>query len=110
MERLRKLRESKGLYQKDVAAVLGVDRTTYVKYERGDSDPGKENLIKLANFFDVSVDYILGNEDTKSTGKGVKIPVLGKVIAGIPIEAVEEILDYEEISQKMDSQGEHFAL
>lgn len=63
MEHLKKLREKKGLLQKDVAAVLGVDRTTYVKYERGDSDPGKENIVKLANFFNVSTDYILENTD-----------------------------------------------
>ncbi len=42
--------------------------------------------------------------------KGIKIPVLGKVVAGVPIDAVEEILDYEEITQEMASQGEHFAL
>lgn len=42
--------------------------------------------------------------------KSIKIPVLGYVRAGIPIDAVEEILDYEEISQEMASQGEYFAL
>lgn len=46
--------------------------------------------------------------DTQKTG--IRIPVLGKVIAGIPIEAVEEILDYEEIDEKMARTGEFFAL
>lgn len=111
MEHLKKLREAKGLLQKDVAAVLGVDRTTYVKYERGDSDPGKDNIVKLANFFGVSTDYILENENELTTAKkGVEIPVLGKVVAGIPIDAIEEIIDYEEITPEMAEQGEHFGL
>nr|DAH37258.1 MAG TPA: Repressor protein CI [Caudoviricetes sp.] len=111
MEHLKKIREAKGLLQKDVATVLGVDRTTYVKYERGDSDPGKDNIVKLANFFGVSTDYILEHENKLATAKkGVEIPVLGKVVAGIPIDAIEEIIDYEEITPEMASQGEHFGL
>lgn len=43
-------------------------------------------------------------------GRGVRIPVLGRVVAGIPIEAVEEILDYEEITPELASTGEFFAL
>ena len=42
--------------------------------------------------------------------KGIKIPILGSVIAGVPIEAIEEILGYEEISQDMVKTGEYFAL
>lgn len=113
MHILKRLREARGLLQKDVAAYLGVDRTTYVKYERGDSEPNFQILDKLASFFDVSVDYLL-NRDTPSPvqapSTGVIIPVLGHVIAGIPIEAIEDIIDYEEISKAMAAQGEHFAL
>ena len=113
MHTLKALRESKGLYQKDVAKAIGVDRTTYVRYERGDSEPSFEILDKLANFFNVSTDCLLGREEypsvPQSTG-GVWIPVLGKVQAGLPVEAVEEILDYEEITKEMAAHGEHFAL
>jgi len=63
MERLKQLREEKNLYQKDVASYLGVDRTTYVKYETGSSEPNVDMLNKLAKFFNTSVDYILGNTD-----------------------------------------------
>lgn len=45
-----------------------------------------------------------------ASGKGVRIPVLGRVVAGIPIEAVEEILDYEEITPELAATGEFFAL
>lgn len=113
MHMLKQLREAKGLYQKDVAAAIGVDRTTYVKYERGDSEPSFQTLGKLAQYFDVSIDYLLGRQEypdmPQSTG-GVWIPVLGRVAAGIPIEAIEYIEDYEEIPQSMAASGEHFAL
>ena len=111
-DNLKTLRQAKGVYQKDVANWLGIDRTTYVKYERGQSSPDHDVLLELANYFSVSVDYLLGKSDTPAVSqqKGVKIPVLGRVVAGIPIEAVEEILDYEEISADMAAHGEYFAL
>lgn len=109
MERLKTLRVEKGLYQKDIASFLGVDRTTYVKYERGDSEPSFEIISKLANFFEVSIDYLLGND--RPSHKGIKIPVLGSIPAGVPIEAIEDILDWEEIPESWTAGGkEYFCL
>lgn len=114
MERLKTLRLEKGLYQKDVASFLGVDRTTYVKYELGKSTPNHDIIAMLADFYGVSVDYIIGRTNLRSepttSNAGVKIPVLGNVQAGIPVEAIEDIIDYEEITQEMASRGEFFAL
>ena len=62
MEHLRELRERKKLYQKDVSAALGIDRTTYAKYETGDSEPSFEILKRIARFYDVSIDYLLDYE------------------------------------------------
>jgi len=59
MEHLKALRERRGLYQKDVAAALKIDRTTYVKYETGASEPGFEILKRIARFYEVSIDYLL---------------------------------------------------
>jgi repressor LexA len=86
--------------------------TTYVSYEKGDREPNSEILIKLADFYNTTVDYILGVRDNNfsDSSKSIKIPVLGYVKAGIPIEAVEEILDYEEISQEQARAGDFFAL
>lgn len=66
MEHLKELRTERGLLQKDIATFLGIDRTTYVKYEKGDNEPSNEILIKLAKFFSVSVDYLLGISNVKS--------------------------------------------
>lgn len=62
MNRLKLLRTSAKLTQQEVAAHLGVERSTYVKYERGNSDPPSSALVKLADMFGVSVDYLLGHD------------------------------------------------
>lgn len=112
MNILKSLRTKKGVYQKDVAAFLDIDRTTYVKWENGNTEPNQDALLKLAEYFNVSVDYLLGNspKETAQKKKGVKIPVLGRVQAGIPVDAIEEIIDYEEITEEMASQGDYFGL
>ncbi len=65
MERLRQLRMDKGVTQRALADYLGVDRTTYVKYENGQSVPNISSLLMLSQYFDVSVDYLLENTNTK---------------------------------------------
>ena len=62
------------------------------------------------NFFNVSIDYLLGKENDIKAQK-YRIPVLGIIPAGIPIEAIEDVLDYEDISPEMLNGGkEYFAL
>lgn len=60
-ERLRFLREKAGYSQQTMADMLNIGRTTYVKYETGDSKPTRK-LAEIAAIFNVSVDFILGNE------------------------------------------------
>lgn len=61
-DRLRSLREKKGLSQTEAAKRLGMVRTTYSNYEAGNREPDNESLKKLAEFYEVSVDYLLGIE------------------------------------------------
>lgn len=63
MERLKILRKKKGLLQKDIAEYLGISRTTYVKWENGLHEPAFNEIEKLADYFNVSVDYLLGRSD-----------------------------------------------
>lgn len=63
MEQLIKLREAKGLTQREVADYLKVGRTTYVKYETGDINLPLQSAIKLAEFYNISTDYLLGRSD-----------------------------------------------
>ena len=60
-KRLKALREAREWSQADVANLIGVGRTTYLKYENGENKPVRK-LNELANLFNVSIDYLLGNE------------------------------------------------
>ena len=64
-EKLKKLREDKGLQPKDVANFLGITRQGYCRYEDGKSDLSTSTLSKLADFYDVSTDYLLGRDEKK---------------------------------------------
>ncbi len=59
-KRIRDLREDRDLNQTAVAKMLGMSQTGYSKYETGENDIPTDILIKLADFYDVSVDYLLG--------------------------------------------------
>ena len=67
--RLRDLREDKDMSQTAMATILGMSQTGYSKCETGENDIPTNILIKLANFYDVSVDYILNRTDNPKTNK-----------------------------------------
>lgn len=112
MNRIKQLRTDMEMKQIDLAKRLNVRQTTISNWENGKTEPDSATLQKLAEIFDVSVDYILGHSFTKHISKtgGLRVPVLGDVAAGIPIEAVQDIVDYEEIDAAMASSGEYFGL
>ncbi|MBQ8904627.1 MAG: helix-turn-helix transcriptional regulator [Oscillospiraceae bacterium] len=68
-QRLRDLREDKDLNQTQIAELLFTSQTVYSRYERGFQTIPVEHLLILADFYDVSVDYILGRTNNKSTNK-----------------------------------------
>lgn len=109
MNNLRQARKAKGLTQAEVARTIGLTQNGYSYWENGKAKIDKDQLLKLAELFEVSTDYLLGNTSKPNT-KGVWIPVLGEVAAGIPIEAVEDIVDYEEIDAALAATGDFFGL
>jgi len=64
-QRIRDLREDHDLTQKQVAQMLGMSQTGYSKYETGENDIPTTVLIKLADFYHTSIDYLLGRTDKK---------------------------------------------
>lgn len=109
--RLKELRKDYKLTQEQLGKKLGLSRSTIAMYETNASEPDFQTLTKIADFFSVSIDYLIGKETPlKNNRKGVKIPVLGSIPAGIALEAIEDILDYEEISEEQARTGEFFAL
>lgn len=64
-ERLKRLRKERNLTQQDMADFLGITRQGYAKYENGHAETDLETLKKLANFFNVTTDYLIGNVDNE---------------------------------------------
>ena len=65
-ERLKDLRKQAELTQVDVAEKLGISQPAYASWERGVKKPTQDNLVKIAQIFNVSVDYLVGNSDEKT--------------------------------------------
>ena len=62
-ERLVEQRKLNKLTQRQLADYLQITQPSYIRYENGSSEPSLENLVKLADYFDVSVDYLLGRTE-----------------------------------------------
>lgn len=75
-EMMAELRKDRGLLQKDIARLLGVSIGTVSNYETGVHNPEIESLIKLANYFDVSVDYMLGRVKFRSGLDVLNSPII----------------------------------
>ena len=110
MENMICIRKSKKLTQAQVAEYLKIDKTTYCKYETGKSEPDVKTLKKIAEYFGTTVEYLIGNTDDPSPNKkeGYRIPVLGTVAAGIPLTAIENIEDWEEIDPELLKDGSEY--
>ena len=71
--RIKDLREDRDLKQSELARSTGIDQRTISNYETGKTKPDSESLIKLADFFDVSIDYLVGRNYSKPTPDRVEI-------------------------------------
>ena len=63
--RIKKLRKDKGISQLQLAIAIHVSQNTISRYETGEREPGIKELILLADYFNVSVDYLIGRTDIK---------------------------------------------
>lgn len=113
-ERLTELLNTTEWTTRTLGARLNLQHTTISRYANGINVPKLITVYQIAEIANVSFEWLVGESDvmrpTHLASKAVKIPVLGTVPAGIPIEAIEEIIDYEEIPVKMAQGGEYFAL
>ena len=112
MFHIRELREAKGLNMKEAANQLKLPYTTYVNYEKGLREPTSEVLIQIADFFDTTIDYIVGRkagsgDDLASIANIIpmpetrKIPLVGAIACGDPILAEENIEEYVSIPKDL---------
>lgn len=124
-ERIKARRKDLGLSADKLAELVGVNRATVYRYE-GDEikNMGTDTLVPLAKALRTTPAWLMGwdgDDEPQSAAqpvplaqethaRGVRIPVFGTVRAGIPLDAVEDILDYEEIPRELADAGEYFGL
>lgn len=118
-KRIKERRIAMNLTQEELASKLNLQKSAIAKYENGRVENIKRSTIeKMAQILDCKPSFLMGWDSTLSEEIGIDkksqnatvINVLGRVAAGIPLDAIEEIIDTEEISQSMASDGEYFGL
>ena len=124
-DNIKKLRLKHNLSQSELANLVGYsNRTTIAKIEAGKIDIPQSKIASFAKALQVDPVELMGlspandlceisskqNIDLNPANKSVRIPILGYVVAGVPIAAVQDILGYEEISKDLSLTGEFFAL
>ena len=108
MHRLRELREARNLSQADIARALNISRQSYNFYENDKRDPDTQTLKALADFFNVTIDYLLGRDEferikNKKNPLDRKEKLLYKITSADPdtIAEVEQYLEYLETKKKI---------
>lgn len=109
-QQLRKYRKSAHMSQTELAKLLFVSQQAVAQWEKDTSTPNPETIAKIAELLGITTDALIGRPPAPRSERGVWIPVLGDIAAGIPIEAIEDIVDYEEIDAATAATGEHFGL
>lgn len=117
MNRLKELRKANHLTQRDIAEILEVTPSAVSLWESGRNNMDWKAASILARKFDITPEYLLGETNVldklssvSNRKEGVRIPVLGTIRAGIPVAAIEDIEDWEEITSDMAKTGEFVAL
>lgn len=116
MNRLKELRKSRGLTQTDVAKYIGISQNNYSYWENGKVKIDTGSMQKLADFFGVTVDYVLGNDaipsykNTYPLTPYIRLPIFGEIHAGTPINTNQgETGEWDSADVKYGD-GKHFML
>lgn len=108
--KLKLARNNCGLSQKSIASRLYISQAAYAKYELGTASPNPETLKRICEVLGVTADFLLSCNLDEETHDPTWINVLGRVAAGIPIEAIEEVIDREQITESMARSGTYIGL
>lgn len=114
-ERLSQALSIKNITQTELCKRTGIPKSAMSQYIKGNFEPKQDRIYLIAKALNISEAWLMGydvsmHREEYSKKSSIKIPVLGLVRAGIPMDAVEHIIDYEEISEEMARQGDFFAL
>lgn len=114
--RIKELRKKQNLSAEELAAKVGVSPATIYRYESSDiQNMGSDKLWPIAVALNTTPDYLLGRiDDYRTSALGgqthTRIPVVGHVIAGVPTNAVEDVVDWEDIPKDMAKRGDYIGL
>lgn len=110
-QRIKQMREQLGLSQEELAKRIGSsNRSTISNYEQGNRSFKLSQIALFSKALGTTPTYLMGWEDEEHK-KGVKVPVLGHIQAGVPVKAIEDILDWEEIyDEQVAKSGDYFCL
>ncbi|MDH6367165.1 MULTISPECIES: XRE family transcriptional regulator [unclassified Breznakia] len=111
-ELFKRIIDEKDITAYRVSKDTGISNAVLSDWKLGRSTPKQDKMIILAEYLGVTVNYLMGIETPKQSPnkKGTVIPVLGICPCGIPIEAIEDIIDTEEIDEKLAKTGTFFGL
>lgn len=114
-DRLIQVLREKNITPKELSEKTGIPKSSISQYMSGYAKPKQDRIYLISKALDINPTWLLGydvdiNIKKRNEDIGIKIPILGTVIAGIPVTAVEDIIGYEEISEKMARCGDYFAL
>ncbi|HBC93682.1 MAG TPA: LexA family transcriptional regulator [Pelotomaculum sp.] len=114
--RLKELRERMGISQRELAKLIQLSPSTVAMYELGQRSPDKDTVVKLADLFSCTTDYLLGRDtptllpESFTLEEDIPVPILGSAPCGPSSTVIQEILGYIYIDKQTAEQGEHFAL
>lgn len=92
------------------AVGLHIAKSTMSQYESDNRTPSDEIKLILCDLFRITMDELMGRQMKPDSKNGVAVPVFGRIAAGIPIDAIQEVEGWEELPRAMSARGEYFAL
>lgn len=111
---LKHLRIQNGLTQEDLAKKLDKDYSTIGKWENGTRSPIMADVLKIADFFNVSLKDLIQNnmiyDNAEPVTDTIKIPIYGSIKAGLPLESQNDIIDYMDIPREWSKGKRLFGL
>ncbi len=116
--RIKELRKEKGIKQIELCKVLGISQGNLSNWENGVYEPDKSSLVKMADYFDVSVDHLLGRDEISTPNYRntyplepyIKLPIFGEIRAGTPINMEQGETGEWEYADASYGDGQHFML
>ena len=111
-DNIKRLRATHGLTQSELGKIAGVSDKAIWTWENGTAEPRMGAIQKIADHFNIKKSDLIEEHTEQSLTtkpKAIKIPVLGMVHAGYPVDAIEDVLDWEEVTPEMSARGDLIA-